>query len=172
MYSKFDVPKKSMRLTIWHWGSSVLFAMLLTCPSASFRFEPPALGVLFKCDTVVSEKPVQFTKVTQIDRKGLDEIFFWYPVPPLGYASLGCIVTKTDEMPSKDSICCPKLSLVSQANISEDPTSKSSNSKGPYCWSIWKVENQVVHHSQTISSKYYFTSWHWVNIGIKIFFLL
>ncbi|WVZ75446.1 hypothetical protein U9M48_023496 [Paspalum notatum var. saurae] len=104
--------------------------------------EPPTLGILFKCDTVVSEKPVQFTKVTQIDRKGLDELFFWYPVPPPGYASLGCIVTKTDEMPGKDSICCPKLGLVSQANIADDPISRSSSSKGPNCWSIWKVENQ------------------------------
>lgn len=120
---------------------------VFTWPFAYFRFEPPTLGILFKCDTVVSEKPVQFTKVTQIDRKGLEEIFFWYPVPPPGYASLGCIVTKTDEMPSKDSICCPKLSLVSQANMSEDPISMSSSSKGPCCWSIWKVENQVGHHA-------------------------
>ncbi|KAL6634351.1 hypothetical protein ACP70R_027022 [Stipagrostis hirtigluma subsp. patula] len=105
--------------------------------------EPPTLGVLFKCDTIVSEKPVQFTRVAQIDRKGIDEIFFWYPVPPPGYASLGCIVTKTDEMPSKDSICCPKLSLVSQANIAEDPICRSSSSKGPNCWSIWKIENQA-----------------------------
>lgn len=87
---------------------------------------------------------MQFTRVAQIDRKGLDEIFFWYPVPPPGYASLGCIVTKTDEMPSKDSICCPKLSLVSQANMAEDPITRSSSSKGPYCWSIWKIENQVI----------------------------
>lgn len=127
--------------------NTVLCDTLLTWPFAYFRFEPPTLGILFKCDTVVSKKPVQFTKVTQIDRKCLEEIFFWYPVPPPGYASLGCVVTKTDEMPSKDSICCPKLSLVSQANISEDPMSKSSSAKGPYCWSIWKVENQVIHHA-------------------------
>ena len=113
---------------------------------ASFRLEPPTLGILFKCDNkIVSERPVQFTRVAQIDRKGIDEIYFWYPVAPLGYASLGCVVTKTDEMPSKDSICCPKLGLVSQANIAEDPISRSSSSKGPNCWSIWKVGNQVIH---------------------------
>jgi vacuolar protein sorting-associated protein 13A/C len=114
-------------------------------PSFS-RLEPPTLGILFKCDTVVSEKHVQFTKVAQIDRKGFDEIFFWYPVPPPGCTSLGCIVTKTNEMPSKDSICCPKLGLVSQAGIAEDPISRSSSSKAPNCWSIWKVENQVFCH--------------------------
>jgi len=126
--------------SIWRPLPRFGFASVGDCITEGF--EPPTLGILFKCDTVVSEKPVQFTKVTQIDRKGLEEIFFWYPVPPPGYASLGCIVTKTDEMPSKDSICCPKLSLVSQANMSEDPISMSSSSKGPCCWSIWKVENQ------------------------------
>ncbi|XP_015689233.1 uncharacterized protein LOC102707936 [Oryza brachyantha] len=106
-------------------------------------FEPPTLGILFKCDNaIVSERPTQFRKVAQIDRKGFDEIFFWYPVPPPGYASLGCVATKTDEMPNKDLVCCPKLGLVNQANISEDPISRSSSSKGPNCWSIWKVENQ------------------------------
>uniref|UniRef100_A0A0D9VFX1 C2 domain-containing protein n=1 Tax=Leersia perrieri TaxID=77586 RepID=A0A0D9VFX1_9ORYZ len=106
-------------------------------------FEPPTLGILFKCDNaIVSERPTQFTKVAQIEKKGFDELFLWYPVPPPGYASLGCVATKTDEMPSKDSVCCPKLGLVNQANISEDPMSRSSSSKGPNCWSIWKVENQ------------------------------
>uniref|UniRef100_A0A453NY33 Uncharacterized protein n=1 Tax=Aegilops tauschii subsp. strangulata TaxID=200361 RepID=A0A453NY33_AEGTS len=105
--------------------------------------EPPTLGILFKCDDkIVSEKPVRFMKVAQIDKKGIDDVFLWYPVAPPGYASLGCVVTKTDEMPSKDSICCPKLGLVNQANISEDPISRSSSSKGPNCWSIWKVGNQ------------------------------
>uniref|UniRef100_A0A0E0JZW8 C2 domain-containing protein n=1 Tax=Oryza punctata TaxID=4537 RepID=A0A0E0JZW8_ORYPU len=63
-------------------------------------------------------------------------------VPPPGYASLGCVATKTDEMPSNDSICCPKLGLVNHANILEDPISRSSSSKGSNCWSIWKVSNQ------------------------------
>ncbi|BAF08745.2 Os02g0470400 [Oryza sativa Japonica Group] len=107
-------------------------------------FEPPTLGILFKCDSaIVSERPTQFKKVAQIDRKGSDEIlFFWYPVPPPGYASLGCVATKTDEMPSNDSVCCPKMGLVNHANILEDPISRSSSSKGPNCWSIWKVSNQ------------------------------
>ncbi|CAL5058295.1 unnamed protein product [Urochloa decumbens] len=126
--------------SIWRPLPRFGFASVGDCITEGF--EPPTLGILFKCDTVISERPVQFTRVAQIDRKGLDEIFFWYPVPPPGYASLGCVVTKTDEMPSKDSICCPKLSLVSQANIAEDPITRSSSSKGPNCWSIWKIENQ------------------------------
>lgn len=127
--------------SIWRPLPRFGFASVGDCITEGF--EPPTLGILFKSDNViVSERPIQFNKVAQIDRKGFDEIFFWYPVPPPGYASLGCVVTKTDEMPSKDSICCPKLGLVNQANISEDPISRSSSSKGPNCWSIWKVENQ------------------------------
>ncbi|XP_058093613.1 uncharacterized protein LOC131239768 [Magnolia sinica] len=106
--------------------------------------EPPALGLVFKCDSSgISAKPVQFTKVTHIAGKGLDEVFFWYPIAPPGYASLGCIVSRTDEAPRMDLFCCPRMDLVTQANISEGPISRSSSSKGSHCWSIWKVENQA-----------------------------
>jgi hypothetical protein len=130
-----------------HIGTSLWYVVNML--DASFRFEPPTLGILFKCDSaIVSERPTQFKKVAQIDRKGSDEIlFFWYPVPPPGYASLGCVATKTDEMPSNDSVCCPKMGLVNHANILEDPISRSSSSKGPNCWSIWKVSNQVIHYT-------------------------
>jgi hypothetical protein len=40
---------------------------------------------------------------------------------------------------------------VNQANISEDPISRSSSSKGPNCWSIWKVGNQVIRRTCIIS---------------------
>lgn len=107
--------------------------------------EPPALGLVFKCDyPAISARPVQFTKVAHVIGKGLDEAFFWYPTPPPGYASFGCIVTTTDESPKKDLVCCPRLDLVSQANVSVEPISRSSTSKGSNCWSIWKVENQVL----------------------------
>lgn len=106
--------------------------------------EPPPLGVIFKADNPeISSKPAQFTKVARIGMKGLDEAFFWYPIAPPGYASLGCIVTQNDEAPSLDSFCCPRLDLVSQADILEMPITKYSSSKTTQCWSIWKVENQV-----------------------------
>ncbi|WVZ12338.1 hypothetical protein V8G54_016868 [Vigna mungo] len=106
--------------------------------------EPPALGIIFKNDTPdVSSKPVQFTKVSHIAAKGIDEVFFWYPIAPPGYVSLGCVVSKLDEPPRLDLFCCPRMDLVSQANIHEVPLSRSSSSKTPQCWSIWKVENQA-----------------------------
>lgn len=107
--------------------------------------EPPALGILFKADNPeISARPVQYTKVAHIVRKGLDEAFFWYPIAPPGYASLGCIVSRTDEPPLSDSFCCPRLDLVSQANILDIPISRSSSSRASQCWSIWRVENQVI----------------------------
>ncbi|RWW86057.1 hypothetical protein BHE74_00005220 [Ensete ventricosum] len=67
---------------------------------------------VFKCDyPAISARPVQFTKVAHVIGKGLDEAFFWYPTPPPGYASFGCIVTTTDESPKKDFVCCPRLDL-------------------------------------------------------------
>ena len=116
-------------------------SLLLTHP---FSLEPPALGLLFKADNAeISAKPLQFTKVAHIFGKGFDEAFFWYPIAPPGYASLGCVVSRTDEAPRLDSICCPRMDLVSQTNIFEMPISRSSSSRGSQCWSIWKVSNQV-----------------------------
>ena len=113
----------------------------LTMP---FSLEPPALGIIFKNDNPdLSSKPVQFTKVSHIVGKGIEEVFFWYPIAPPGYVSLGCVVSRTDETPRADLFCCPRMDLVSQANIHEVPLSRSSSSRAPQCWSIWKVENQV-----------------------------
>ncbi|XP_057809782.1 uncharacterized protein LOC131024279 [Salvia miltiorrhiza] len=106
--------------------------------------EPPPLGIIFKADDPeISAKPVQFTKVAQIGKKGPEEVFFWYPVAPPGYASVGCLVTLHDEAPSLESVSCPRVDLVSQASIADVPLSRSSSSKGSNCWSIWKVENQA-----------------------------
>ncbi|KAI3684030.1 hypothetical protein L1987_84552 [Smallanthus sonchifolius] len=106
--------------------------------------EPPALGILFKADNLdISANPVQFTKVAHIIIKGVDEAFFWYPIAPPGYASMGCIVTRVDEMPKLNLVCCPRMDLVSQANIPEMPISKYSSSKASQCWSIWKVDDQA-----------------------------
>lgn len=123
-----------------------------------FSLEPPALGLIFKCDNpAISARPVQFTKVAHISGKGFDEAFFWYPIPPPGYASFGCVVTTTDYPPKKECVCCPRLDLVSQTNVASEPISRSSSSKGTNCWSIWKVENQVSLKFFVIH--FYFTSW-------------
>lgn len=129
-------------ISIWRTIPCPGFATLGDCITEGF--EPPALGLVFKCDnSMISAMPNQFTKVAHAVGKGLEDAFFWYPIPPPGYASLGCVVTRKDEAPSKELFCCPRIDLINQANVFEEPISRSSSSKGPNCWSIWKVENQA-----------------------------
>lgn len=114
------------------------------CDFLYSRLEPPELGIIFRDDNPdFCAKPIQFTKVARGVGNGCEEIFFWYPIAPPGYASFGCVVSRADEAPSLQLVCCPRMDLVSQTNIREDPISRSVNSKGTHCWSIWKVENQV-----------------------------
>nr|DAD29104.1 TPA_asm: hypothetical protein HUJ06_030572 [Nelumbo nucifera] len=129
-------------ISIWRPIPRPGFAILGDCIIEGL--EPPALGITFVADNPeISAKPVQFTKVAHIVAKGIDEAFFWYPIAPPGYASLGCIVSKTDEAPHMGFFCCPRMDLVNQTNILEVPISRSSSSKGSHYWSIWKVENQA-----------------------------
>ena len=122
---------------MYHLLLIFVFGLLLS-------LEPPPLGIIFKVgDPDISAKPLHFTKVAYIGKRGPEEVFIWYPVAPAGYVSVGCLVTLHDEAPSLESVCCPIIDLVSQANIPEAPLSKSSSSKAPNCWSIWKVENHV-----------------------------
>ncbi|KAF6156506.1 hypothetical protein GIB67_011307 [Kingdonia uniflora] len=129
-------------VSIWRPIPRPGYAVLGDCITEGL--EPPALGIIFKCDNPeISAKPIQFAKVAHIVRKGTDEAFVWYPIAPPGYASMGCIVTRTDEAPQMGSFCCPRMDLVNPTNICDVPISRSSSSKGSHCWSIWKVENQA-----------------------------
>ncbi|PKI62680.1 hypothetical protein CRG98_016951 [Punica granatum] len=129
-------------VSIWRPVTRSGYAVLGDCMTEGL--EPPALGIIFKADSPeTAAKPVQFTKVAQIVGKGFDEIFFWYPVAPPGYVTLGCVVSRGEEPPSSDLFCCPRMDLVNQANIFEVPISRSSSSRAAQCWSIWRVENQA-----------------------------
>ncbi|CAN4121397.1 unnamed protein product [Withania somnifera] len=129
-------------VSIWRPVRRPGYAVLGDCITEGL--EPPPLGIMFKADNPeLSAKAVQFTKVAQIAGKGLEEAFFWYPVAPPGYAALGCVVTRNNEAPDLDNFCCPRMDLVSQANVLEMPISKSSGSRAFQCWSIWKVDNQA-----------------------------
>ncbi|OMO58553.1 hypothetical protein COLO4_34529 [Corchorus olitorius] len=91
-------------VSIWRPISRRGYAIVGDCITEGL--EPPALGIIFKSDDPeISAKPVQFTKVAHITGKGFDEVFFWYPIAPPGYASLGCIVSRTDEAPCMDLAC-------------------------------------------------------------------
>ncbi|KAE8733151.1 hypothetical protein F3Y22_tig00001478pilonHSYRG00148 [Hibiscus syriacus] len=129
-------------LSIWRPVSHCGYAIVGDCIVEGL--EPPAQSIIFKSDDPeISSKPVKFVKIAQIRGKNLDEVFFWYPIAPPGYASLGCVVSRTDETPCVDSLRCPRMDLVNPANILEVPILRSSSSKAHQCWSIWKVENQA-----------------------------
>ncbi|XP_015161501.1 uncharacterized protein [Solanum tuberosum] len=129
-------------VSIWRPIRRPGYAVLGDCITEGL--EPPPLGIMFKADNPeLSAKAVQFTKVAHIAGKGLEEAFFWYPVAPPGYAALGCVVTRSNEAPDLDNFCCPRMDLVSQANVLEMPISRSSGSRASQCWSIWKVDNQA-----------------------------
>ncbi|KAF5752107.1 hypothetical protein HS088_TW01G00014 [Tripterygium wilfordii] len=129
-------------VSIWRPITRPGYAVLGDCIIEGL--EPPALGIIFKADDLeISAKPVQFTKVAQITGKGCDEVFFWFPIAPPGYASLGCVVSRTDDAPRLDLFCCPRMDLVNQSSVHDAPISRSSSSKTSQCWSIWKVENQA-----------------------------
>ncbi|KAJ3675683.1 hypothetical protein LUZ60_004725 [Juncus effusus] len=140
----WDKGSESVRkpVSIWRPVARPGFAPLGDCILEGM--EPPTLGLVFKCDanSLFSARPKQYTKVAQI-KKGSDDLYFWYPVAPTGYTAVGCVVTRFDEEPKKDLICCPRIDLVSQGNVGVEPISRSSSSKGSSCWSIWRVENQA-----------------------------
>ncbi|XP_068666865.1 uncharacterized protein [Aristolochia californica] len=130
-------------VSVWRPIPRPGFSVLGDCITEGL--EPPALGLVFKSDdSGVSAKPVQFTKVGHIiGVRGLDDAFFWYPIAPPGYVSLGCVVSRTNEAPRLDSFCCPRMDIVHQANIPEVPISRLASSKNSHSWSIWKVDNQA-----------------------------
>ncbi|XP_020520361.1 uncharacterized protein LOC18430003 [Amborella trichopoda] len=129
-------------VSIWRPLPRPGFSILGDCITEGL--EPPTLGLMFKNDTSgLSAKPVQFTRIAHVVGKGIEEAFFWYPISPPGYASMGCIVSRTDAMPCVESLCCLRMDLVNQANISDEAISKGSSSRGSNNWSIWKVKNQA-----------------------------
>uniref|UniRef100_A0A175YPS3 Uncharacterized protein n=1 Tax=Daucus carota subsp. sativus TaxID=79200 RepID=A0A175YPS3_DAUCS len=129
-------------VSIWRPQRRPGYAILGDCLVEGF--EPPAIGIIFKIDDPqISAKPLQFTQVAHIVKKGVDEAFFWYPIAPPGYVSVGCVVSRTDKAPALDSFCCPRMDIVTQANIRENPVSRSLSERGSQWWSLWKVDNQA-----------------------------
>ncbi|CAN6447305.1 unnamed protein product [Victoria cruziana] len=129
-------------ISIWRPIPHPGFSILGDCIAEGF--EPPSPGLVFRRDkSGISAKPLQFTKVAHIAGKGIEEAFFWFPVAPPGYASLGCMVSRVDQCPSVECICCLRIDLVNQAAILDKPISCFVSSKASQSWSIWRVDNQA-----------------------------
>jgi hypothetical protein len=84
-----------------------------------------------------------------------DHVVVWFPVAPAGYVAVGCIVTKSQDMPSVDLVRCLRVDLVIPSRLAKpsvwalsserSPNSvwSMSGARGGYSCSMWRVENQV-----------------------------
>eukprot|EP00850_Spirogloea_muscicola_P005223 SM000023S07679 [mRNA] locus=s23:814661:836470:+ [translate_table: standard] len=90
------------------------------------------------------KKPVKYNKIWATAESGDQMCTFWLPVPPRGYAALGCIGQKGQQPPPIKSVCCVREDLLSTATFSDCiaflPPSSTVGDKGA---SIWRVENSV-----------------------------
>ncbi|KAG0568137.1 hypothetical protein KC19_7G189300 [Ceratodon purpureus] len=118
--------------------------------------EPPGVGVALRDgNTGRLAKPLRYLQRMHTTGRGLEDVVVWFPVAPAGYVAVGCIVTKTQEMPSVDLVRCLRVDLVIQSRLSKpavwalsserSPNSvwSMSGARGGYSCSMWRVENQA-----------------------------
>ncbi len=120
--------------------------------------EPPGVGVALRDDnTGRLAKPMRYLQRMHTSGRGFEDVVVWFPVAPVGYVTIGCVVTKTQEMPSLDLMRCLRVDLVIPSRLSKPAvwslsSERSLNSvwsmsgaRGGYSCSMWRVENQVYH---------------------------
>ncbi|KAG0559465.1 hypothetical protein KC19_10G107200 [Ceratodon purpureus] len=118
--------------------------------------EPPGVGVALRDDdTGRLAKPLRYLQRMHTTGRGLEDVVVWFPVAPTGYVAVGCVVSKTQQMPSLDLVRCLRIDLVTQSRLSKpavwslaserSPTSvwSMSGARGGYSCSMWRVENQA-----------------------------
>lgn len=104
--------------------------------------EPPSVGVVLQDDNSGRvANPIRFVQRMHSSGKGTEDLFVWYPVAPAGYVTLGCVVSKSEETVSLNTVRCVRADLVTEVNISRKPVWSSSTSKSGYSCSLWRVEN-------------------------------
>eukprot|EP00850_Spirogloea_muscicola_P018627 SM000173S02996 [mRNA] locus=s173:28246:52241:- [translate_table: standard] len=90
------------------------------------------------------KKPVKYDRIWATAESGDQMCTFWLPVPPRGYAALGCIGQKGQQPPPINAVCCVREDLLSTATFSDCmaflPPSSTVGDKGA---SIWRVENSA-----------------------------
>ncbi|PTQ34792.1 hypothetical protein MARPO_0076s0036 [Marchantia polymorpha] len=118
--------------------------------------EPPSFGIaLREDDSGILARPTKYLQRMHTSGKGFEDVYIWFPVAPTGYVAMGCIATKTQNMPSTDLVRCVRTDSVTQMNFSKKPlwslsTEKNVNlvwnigaNRGGYQCSLWKVDNQA-----------------------------
>jgi vacuolar protein sorting-associated protein 13A/C len=107
------------------------------------RLEPPNLGIVLKDDNSGRfAAPTGFVLMMHTPGKGLEELYVWYPSAPPGYVTMGCVVTKDEDI-DITIFRCVRADLVFEVGISRKPAWSMSGTKSGYSCSLWKVQNQV-----------------------------
>ncbi|CAM6102066.1 unnamed protein product [Calypogeia fissa] len=141
-------------VSIWRPKPPPGYAVLGDCLVEGL--EPPSFGVALREDeTGTLVKPTKYLQRMNTSGKGLEDVYIWFPVAPNGYVAMGCIATKTQQMPPLDQVRCIRNDHVTQVNFSKKPlwsmsTEKNVNmvwniavSRVNYNCSLWKVDNQA-----------------------------
>ena len=108
------------------------------------RLEPPNLGVILQDDNSGRlAAPIGFIQRMHSPGKGLDDLYVWYPSAPAGYVTMGCVVTKDEDITGLSFFRCVRADLVSEVGISRKAAWSTTGTKSGYSCSIWKIQNQV-----------------------------
>lgn len=108
------------------------------------RYEQPNSAIVLRDtgDETLLKPPVSFQLVGRIKKqRGSDGISFWYPEPPTGYTSLGCIASKNVPRPDDfPSLRCIRSDMLTSGNFPEESIWDSSDAKVSEPFSLWSVE--------------------------------
>lgn len=108
------------------------------------RYEQPNSAIVLRDtgDEALLKPPVSFQLVGRIKKqRGSDGISFWYPEPPTGYTSLGCIASKNVPRPDDfPSLRCIRSDMLTSGNFPEESIWDSSDAKVSEPFSLWSVE--------------------------------
>lgn len=108
-------------------------------------FDPPdsSITVLDELESGRVALPVDFSERAHISGRDWEEVTIWFPVAPMGFVALGCVVTKKREVPDINCVRCLRADLASQKGFSGKAIWTWGPPKTRQNFSFWPVNNQV-----------------------------
>ncbi|KAJ4777649.1 Pleckstrin (PH) domain-containing protein isoform 2 [Rhynchospora pubera] len=130
------------RLSIWR--PRIPPGMVFFGDIAVKGYEQPNSAIVLRDlgDETLLRPPISFQLVGRIKKqRGINGISFWYPQPPPGFTSLGCIASKTVPKPEDfPSLRCIRSDMLTSGNFPEESIWDSSDVKALDPFSLWSVE--------------------------------
>ncbi|MCO5611230.1 hypothetical protein L7F22_065481 [Adiantum nelumboides] len=111
-------------------------------------YEPPSVGLVLRNqqESLLLKGPSEFVPAGHIKKqRGLNELFFWFPLAPPGYTALGCIATESDkvDLDTAAAFKCIRNDLVEQSQYVGKLWSNERSKRADETLSLWSVENEV-----------------------------